>query len=141
MSPDFWVDVHGGTTHFPIAMIMAALAFDAAAVCLWHRPAGDRFRAAGFYAVAIAAAGTVPAVVSGLMLTRGVVMGSAELRWHHLFVWPAFGLIIASAVWRGLIREQLTRRACARYLGVVGTAAALMSAAGYWGGEMLKAFP
>jgi hypothetical protein len=43
----------------------------------------------------LAALGTVPAVLSGLIMTRGVVMGHGLLRLHHLFVWPAFALIVA----------------------------------------------
>jgi hypothetical protein len=46
--------------------------------------------------------GTVPAVVSGLAMTKGVMLGHDALRYHHLFAWPAFALIIGIAAWRSL---------------------------------------
>jgi uncharacterized membrane protein len=141
MSSISWAQVHGAAVHFPIAMIAAAVFCDAIAVFLWHHPAGAQWRTAGAFAVIAAALGTVPAVLSGLFLTRGSVLGSGALRWHHLFVWPAFGLIVAGAVWRSLTRSSLSRRACAGYVATLCIAAALISAAGYWGGELLQAFP
>jgi uncharacterized membrane protein len=56
---------------------------------------------------------------------------------HHEFVWPAFGLIVALAVWRLLVRDQASRAAFGIYLVVAVVAAVLMLAAGYWGGELI----
>ncbi|HVW19948.1 MAG TPA: DUF2231 domain-containing protein [Opitutaceae bacterium] len=133
--------MHGASTHFPIALTLVALLCDGAAVCLWHRPARRGLRSAGLAAAAIAAAGTVPAVASGLWLTRGDLLGAGALRWHHLFAWPAFGLIVAAATWRGLAHRQLSRRAQAAGVAAWAAAALLVSAAGYWGGQLLQAFP
>ncbi len=141
MRPDFWADVHGGATHFPIALTLGALLCDAAGVCLWHRPSGERLRHAGRYAIFLGALGTLPAVASGLALARGETLGAGALRWHHFFAWPAFILIVGAALWRGLAEGGLTRRGYACYTGAVLAAAALVAAAGYWGGELLKAFP
>lgn len=141
MNADFWADVHGGATHFPIALAAAALGCDAAAVWLWHRPAGPRLRAAGYHAVLLGALGTAPAVASGLVLSRGRVLGEDALRWHHFFVWPAFALLVGAGAWRALAEERLARRAYAGYVAVLAAAAGLMLAAGYWGGELMKAFP
>jgi hypothetical protein len=58
---------------------------------------------------------------------------------HHLFAWPAFALIVGTATWRSFAPDFSTRRATATYLAVAGLAGALVSAAGYWGGEMLLA--
>ena len=44
--------------------------------------------------------GSVPAVVSGLLMTKGSLLGHGALRMHHLFVWPAFALLVGLAVWR-----------------------------------------
>jgi uncharacterized membrane protein YoaK (UPF0700 family) len=85
----------------------------------------------------LAAAGTVPAVVSGLVLSRGVVLGHADLRMHHLFVWPVFALVAALGTWRILGRGGSALPIPAVYLAAVGLATALMLAAGYWGGEMV----
>jgi uncharacterized membrane protein YoaK (UPF0700 family) len=85
----------------------------------------------------LGAAGTVPAVASGLMMTKGVMLGHDALRIHHLFAWPAFGLVVGVAAWRLLGDGSANERPALSYLAAVGLAAALVSAAGYWGGEML----
>ncbi|MGA3007232.1 MAG: DUF2231 domain-containing protein [Opitutaceae bacterium] len=142
MNSNFWVDVHGATTHFPIALIFVACLSDTAALCLWHKPAAVTLRTAGRYAALVAALGGLPAVVSGLVMTRGEMLGhDRALRWHHLFAWPAFMLMIAVAVWRSLTREQISRHGYAGYVGVLCLLAGLIAATGYWGGELLKAFP
>jgi len=142
MDANFWANVHGGTTHFPIAMIFVACLCDTAALCFWHKPAAVSLRTAGKYSAIIAALGSVPAVVSGLVMTRGDMLGQdSTLRLHHLFVWPAFTLMIAVAVWRSLTREQVSRRGYAGYVGVICVLTGLIAATGYWGGELLKAFP
>jgi hypothetical protein len=50
------------------------------------------------------------AVVSGIALTRGIC-GPRNFGWHHRFVWPALGLLVALAVWRllvaGAVRAEL----------------------------------
>jgi uncharacterized membrane protein YoaK (UPF0700 family) len=81
--------------------------------------------------------GTVPAVVSGLIMGKGVMLGHGALRLHHLFVWPAFALIVGVATWRALGRDSATQKPPVGYLAAVGLAASLVMAAGYWGGEML----
>lgn len=141
MEPGLWVEVHGATTHFPIALIFAAALADTAALLWWMHPVAGQLRAAGAYAICAAAFGSVPAVVSGLVLTRGEMLGPGALGWHHLFAWPAFTLLIAVAVWRALRGAALTRGGCAGYLGAVYALAALIAATGRWGGALLHAFP
>jgi len=33
MNPTFWARLHGGATHFPIALLMASVVFDHAGFC------------------------------------------------------------------------------------------------------------
>jgi len=84
----------------------------------------------------LGALGTVPAVVSGLVMSRGVALGHDTLRLHHLFVWPAFALIVGLAVWRVGANPRFENPAPAGYLAAVGLATLLVLAAGYWGGEL-----
>lgn len=140
MVSDTWAKVHGATTHFPIALSLAATMCDVVAFIGWNRANLRVIRDVATYAIVGAAIGSVPAVASGLILTRGEMWGEGALRWHHLFVWPAFTLIIAAGVWRACIRRDLTRRTLSAYLLIVVTASALISAAGYWGGELLQRF-
>ena len=139
MDPTIWAKAHGATTHFPLALVLCSGALDAAGFALDGRPAVRDLHAAGYWTMLLGALGSVPAIFSGLLMTKGSVLGHGALRLHHLFVWPAFALIIALATWRALVGRRATRGMLAGYLGVVGVAAGLMLAAGYWGGEMMIA--
>ena len=129
--------MHGGATHFPIALIMVSVGFDAAG--FWWREGVRRreFRAVGFYSLLIAAAASPAAVLSGIALSKGILLGTGMLALHHYFIWPAFGLLIGLAVWRLVVRERATRRADGCYLALASVTLVAMMTAGYWGGEML----
>jgi uncharacterized membrane protein len=133
-SHKFWTIAHGGTTHFPIALLIASFVFDLIALFIKRDPVRRDLLAASYYSLLLGALGSFGAVLSGVMLTHWQMMGRGKLLLHHDFVWPAFGLIVALAVWRIIMRDQATRRAYMLYLIVVAAAAALMGAAGYWGG-------
>jgi hypothetical protein len=77
------------------------------------------------------------AVLSGLALSKGKLLGTGALAMHHYFVWPAFGLMVGLAVWRFVMREREARRVGGRYLVLATLAVVSMMAAGYWGGEMI----
>ena len=139
MDSSIWAKAHGATTHFPMALALCSAAFDAAGFALARKPIGNDLRAAGYWTMICGAIGTVPAVLSGLLMTKGRVLGHDALRLHHLFVWPAFALLVALGTWRVLQGGRATRRAFAGYLVLAGVAAGLMTAAAYWGGEMMIA--
>ena len=137
MNQAFWARMHGGATHFPIALLMVSVAFDHAG--FWWRDELRRreFRVLSFYSLLIAAAASPVAVLSGIVLSKGIVLGTGMLALHHYFIWPAFGLLVGLAVWRLVMREQASRRARGCYLALASIALAAMMSAGYWGGEML----
>ena len=140
MYDSFWARIHGGTTHFPIALLIASVLFDLAGFFVPDQPGGARragLHAAGYYALLLGALGSLGAVASGLVLTQGGMWGHGDLGRHHRCVWPAFGLLITLAVWRLAVRDRASRRAFAIYLAAALVATGLMSAAGYWGGELL----
>lgn len=133
----FWGNVHGGSTHFPIALLVSSFLFDAAAFGLHRREAISRdLHVAAFYALLLGALASLVAVLSGLMISDWKFTGSGDLAKHHLFVWPAFGLIVALAIWRLVVRDKASRPAYGGYLAVSLVATGLMLAAGYWGGEL-----
>jgi uncharacterized membrane protein len=137
MSSETWAKLHGATVHFPIALVLASAALDAAGFLL-AGPAGRRgLHAAGYWTMMLGALGTVPAVVSGLVMGRGVMLGHGLLRLHHLFVWPAFALIVAVAIWRVRAGDFATGGIRVGYLTAAGLAVVLVAVAGYWGGELL----
>jgi uncharacterized membrane protein len=139
MDPTIWAKAHGATTHFPLALVLCSGVLDAAGFALAGRPAVRDLHAGGYWTMLLGAIGTVPAVFSGLLMTKGGVLGHGALRMHHLFVWPAFALIAGLATWRLLVGQRATRPMFAGYLLGVGVAAGLVLAAGYWGGELMIA--
>jgi uncharacterized membrane protein len=137
MNQTFWARMHGGATHFPIALLVVSVLFDHAG--FWWRGELRRheFRAVGFYSLLVAAAVSPAAVISGIALSKGIVLGTGMLALHHYFIWPAFGLLIGLAVWRLITRERASQRARGYYLALASVTLAAMMSAGYWGGEML----
>ncbi len=79
----------------------------------------------------------MPAVVSGLIMSKGIMLGHDALRLHHLFVWPAFALIIGVATWRVLGTDVAAKKPPFGYFAAVALAAILVMAASYWGGELI----
>ncbi len=136
LDSSIWPKIHGGSTHFPVALSIAAALFESAAFLLPETSSQKpRLHAAGYFAILLAGAGTFPAVLSGLVIAEGKPLGRDVLLLHHLFVWPAFALLAGLAVWRALAGER--PGAFGVYLAILCLTAVLTSAAGYWGGELL----
>src|SRR5258708_4001326 len=109
MDNSLWAKMHGGTTHFPIALVMVSTLFDLISVSVSENAEKSRrasFHAAAFYTLIAAALGTLGAVASGLVMVHGQVLGHGNLARHHIFLWPAFGLLMGLAVWRLVVRDR-----------------------------------
>ena len=137
MNSLFWERAHGGLTHFPIALIFVATLFDILSFFRGRVPGGRDFNAIGYWLVILAGIGAVGAVASGLALSKWQVLGTGLVRLHHLFVWPAFVLILGLVLWRVAARNEFSPRAFASYLIAACCACALIGATGFVGGEML----
>ena len=140
MDNSLWVKMHGGTTHFPIALVIASVLFDLAGSLVPDNTDKSRragFHAAGLYTLVLGALGALGAVFSGLVISHGQLWGRGNLGRHHAFLWPAFGLLMVLAVWRLVIGRRASNRAFKIYLVVSMLTGALMASAGYWGGELL----
>ena len=124
-------------THFPIALVLFSAACDFGSVALKKFAFAGELRKASFYGLAISALASIGAVVSGIALTKGNMWGRGELGWHHRFIWPAFGLLVALAVWRLIVKDQMSRTGFYVYLFLMFLTSGLMAAAGYFGGELL----
>jgi uncharacterized membrane protein len=138
IDPAIWPKLHGASVHFPVALTMAAALFDGLG-CAWPKssPRKAQFHAAGYFTIILGALGTFPAVLSGLFMTKGVVLGHDALLFHHLFVWPAFTILVGLGVWRALVGEKASPLSFGVYLVLQFLTAGLMAGAGYWGGELL----
>ena len=121
-----------------MALAMAAALFDGLGF-VWPRssPRKAQLHAAGYFTIILGALGTFPAVLSGLFMTRGQLLGHDALRFHHLFVWPAFACLVGLGVWRALVGDKVSFRGFTAYLVALFLTAGLMGGAGYWGGELI----
>jgi uncharacterized membrane protein len=138
IDPTLWPKLHGASTHFPVALAMAAALFEGlGAVCPKSSPRKAQLHAAGYFTIILGALGTFPAVLSGLLMTKGNLLGHDALLFHHLFVWPAFAGLVGLGVWRALVGDKATPRGFAIYLTALFIMAGLMAGAGYWGGELI----
>ena len=137
MTSLFWQRMHGGCTHFPIVLLLASVVFDGIA---WRSKDAALRRGlslAGLGSVVVGLLGGIGAVISGIFISHGRLLGGGEERLHHFCVWPGFTLCLALVIWRLARHGEIP--APALYLALMGLASALMLGAGYWGGEMLLA--
>src|ERR1700686_5380591 len=132
-----WDKLHGAMTHFPIALLMFLTACDFVSVAFKKVTFSRGLRLVSFYGLAFAALASLGAVVSGIALTKGNMWGRGDLGWHHRFIWPAFGLLLALAVWRLIVRDEMSKTGLWLYLILMFVTSGFMAAAGYFGGEML----
>src|ERR1051325_2240648 len=102
----FWSRVHGGATHFPIALIFAGALFDTLSLLRGRSASHADFRHLGYWLVILGALGSFGAVVSGLALSKWSFGGTGLVAQHHLFVWPAFALIVGLGTWRFLVGSR-----------------------------------
>jgi len=131
-----WAKLHGAVVHFPVALSLCSAALDAAGFLLAAQPVARELHRCGRFALLAGTLGSIGAVISGLLMTRGGWFGHGLLRWHHVFAWPAFGLLVGLSIWRVLAGVQPGRRALGCYLVCAWLAAGLVAATGYWGGEL-----
>jgi uncharacterized membrane protein len=135
MDSIFWLRVHGGITHFPIALIFGAALFETIGLLSSSRQ--QDFRIAGYWLLVLGGVSSFGAVFSGLVLSKWTISGKSLLLQHHLFVWPAFALIVGLTSWRVAVGQRPSRRAFAIYLSLLAAACVLVGAAGFSGGELI----
>jgi uncharacterized membrane protein len=135
MDSIFWLRVHGGVTHFPIALVFGAAFFETIGLLSSSRQ--HDFRSVSYWLLVSGGISSFGAVFSGLALSKWTISGKSLLLQHHLFVWPAFALIVGLTSWRVAVGQSPSRRACAIYLSLLATACALLGAAGFSRGELL----
>jgi len=137
MDEAFWLRMHGGTTHFPIALVLTSMLLDLLGYFWPSEPRRRELHTAGFYLLMVGTLASFGAVLSGLIISKWVILGTGLKARHHLFVWPSFGLMIALAIWRLLVGYEGSRQGFALYLMTMILTSVLIATAGYWGGEMV----
>jgi uncharacterized membrane protein len=104
-----------------------------------HQNPHRELRAVAYWLALLGALSSFGAVFTGLALSNWHTGGSGLLGRHHLFVWPAFALLVALGTWRCLVRPDVSGHAFGLYLGAMIIGCVFITAAGYFGGEMLLA--
>jgi len=137
MNASFWQRIHGGSTHFPIVLVLASVVFDLVAWRSRDEVLRRGLHAAGFGSAVVGLLGGIGAVTAGLIMTRGQMLGSGYEKTHHLFVWPAFVSCLMLVGWRLFRGGRIPQKGLGIYLAGMSLVAALMAGAGYSGGEML----
>jgi len=95
---------HVVLVHFPIALYIVAVAFDAAALWSKRRP----FSQAAYYNLGVAAASTLPVVATGILAWQFQLDGQALkgiLRLHLIF-----GLLSSLTIWAAWTLHFLARQ-------------------------------
>jgi len=138
IEPSIWSKLHGAATHFPIALMLVSAFCDCARLLCRNAERQRAFRSVATITIALGALGGCAAVATGLVMARWQVWGHGALLRHHQFVWPAFAVMVGLAIWRVTTRHTAAERPTAVYLAFMLLAAALISGAGYWGGELLN---
>ncbi len=95
---------HVVLVHFPIALFIVGVAFDLAALWKNRRAFAD----AAYYNLTIAAAATIPVVITGILAWQFALEGQALkgiLRLHMIF-----GLLSTAVIWTSWILQFLSRR-------------------------------
>src|SRR5258708_33738364 len=101
MDNSLWVKMHGGTTHFPIALVMASALFDLAGLIVPENLNKSRragLRAAGFYTIVLGSIGSIGAVVSGVGINHGQLWRRGNPALRHLVLVPGYVLLTGFAV-------------------------------------------
>jgi hypothetical protein len=92
----FWDRVHGGSTHLPIALALTSALLDGVGSLAPSGKLREGFRFSGYFTLLLAALGAVPAVISGLLLTKWDAVGCRRIRSYitaSLFRLAFFGTV------------------------------------------------
>jgi len=128
-----WYHLHGALTHFPIALAIASFTFDFAAA-VFRKPS---LRAAGLWTLLMAALAAVPAVATGFFTANTDYPGAPGVVLHRNISIAGSVLLLLLALYRGLRRDDMSRRGFVAYLVGVLMAAGAVGLTGWLGNRVL----
>lgn len=132
-----WVELHGAITHFPIALLFAAFAYEAGAA-IWHK---REWRIVSFWLLVAAVVMVVPALATGWLAGYIFTAGSAEppriFVVHRLVAFVTGGLALVLLLWRVKAKDQLSDKALTASMVLTVLIAGVVGYTGYLGGEMV----
>lgn len=135
-----WQHLHGASSHFPIALMIASFLFDLGSL-LFKRPS---WRIVGFWTLFTSVVVLPMAILSGF---------TGYLGWFGFSKWDAAGLVLhrnlslvgagvlfALAVWRMRRRDALKGAEFAAYLVLAALAMGVISYTGYAGAYVARGY-
>jgi uncharacterized membrane protein len=130
-------ELHGAVTHFPVAMLIAAVAFEIGAP-LFRKP---EWRVVSFWLLVTAVAGAIPALATG-WITGQQLYGRATdppeiFTRHRLAAFITSGLAVSLLAWRVAKRDRLQGPAYWGTIVLLLVASAAVSYTGFLGGQMV----
>jgi uncharacterized membrane protein len=128
-----WVELHAALTHFPIALLLVALFFDAGALAL-RRPA---WRDMGLAILALAVASMPVGLLSGYLAGRDMGRPPVGFDAHWKAAVLTTVLSAALLVWRLRTRGQTERAPQIAMLAVAFASAGAVGYTGHMGGAMV----
>ncbi len=130
-----WPELHGAFTHFPIALLITAMAFDLGGIAL-RRSEG---RLISFWLLLVTVLMAIPALVSG-WITAGQLYPASDpdvVVRHRAAAFATSGLALLLLAWRCAKRDQLVGPALFFSIFLMAVAAAGAGYVGFLGGKMV----
>jgi uncharacterized membrane protein/mono/diheme cytochrome c family protein len=136
-----WPEVHGALTHFPIALLIAAAAFETGAILTRSDRLRNDWRTVSFWMMCGAVVMAVPALVTGYITGRELFGNGA--RPPEIFTWhwraAVTTAVLASALlwWRIKTRDRLSSKARRGLVAALLLTVCVVATTGYLGGKMV----
>ncbi len=135
-SLSFAAPLHPILVHYTIALTSASLLFEVLGRVL-HQPG---LSLTGWWTIALSVAATVLTLATGVASRVSLDIGEGTARSYlrmHMALGPTFfGMLVATAIWRGLMwRAEVAPGWW--YLAGLGVTSGLMAVQGYLGGELV----
>jgi len=141
-----WQHFHGATTHFPIALAIASVAFDLGGLLLKK----DSLRAAGFWTMVAAVLSALVGTGTGLyyvyldpggkgkLAAEGFVLDTVTK--HRNFGLTGTGLLLLAGVIRLAKRDRLTSATLVIYLVLALAGTVFIGLTGFKGGYVARGY-
>ena len=127
---------HPMLVHFPIALFMASVMFDAVGT-FWKR---ECFREGALWLLVFGLIGGAAAAFAGDMAEEAAEKaGIAEslIETHETLAFVTLGIFGFLLLWRLILRNQFAARTLAAYLLVSAVGLVTLSATGHYGGDLV----
>ena len=128
--------LHPVLVHFPIALLITSVLFDAAG----HVFKRDSLRDGGFWLLVLGLIGGVAASIAGSVAEEAAEKaGIAEslIETHESLAFVTLGIFGILFLWRLFLRNQFTGKLLAIYLFIAAIGVGTLSATGYYGGDLV----